>query len=92
MAGLVQYFNNAGAGKDGRHMPITNWFFWAWNDNTPGAARVLFVYADAGLSVARCASAWRGSVAGSMILLELVLLCCAVLASDHHLRCWELNV
>jgi hypothetical protein len=36
MAGLVQYFNNVGAGKDGRHTPITNWFFWAWNDNTPG--------------------------------------------------------
>jgi hypothetical protein len=38
MAGLVQYFNNVGAGKDGRHTPITNWFFWAWNDNTPGGA------------------------------------------------------
>jgi hypothetical protein len=36
MEGLVQYFNNAGAGNDGRHTPITNWFFWAWNDNTPG--------------------------------------------------------
>lgn len=38
MDGLVQYFNNAGAGNDGRHTPISNWFFWAWNDNTPGAA------------------------------------------------------
>lgn len=35
MDGLVQYFNNAGAGNDGRHTPISNWFFWAWNDNTP---------------------------------------------------------
>lgn len=32
---LVQYINGAGAAADGRHTPITNWFFWAWNDNTP---------------------------------------------------------
>lgn len=25
--GLVDYINNAGAGKDGRHTKITNWFF-----------------------------------------------------------------
>jgi hypothetical protein len=27
MEGLVAYINNAGEGKDGRHTPITNWFF-----------------------------------------------------------------
>eukprot|EP00775_Hariotina_reticulata_P013833 gene13833-13954_t len=35
MEGLVNYFNNAGAANDGRHTPITNWFYWCWNNNSP---------------------------------------------------------
>jgi aryl-phospho-beta-D-glucosidase BglC (GH1 family) len=35
MEGLVNYFNNAGTAKDGRHTSITNWFYWCWNNNSP---------------------------------------------------------
>jgi hypothetical protein len=30
MDGLVDYINNAGDAKDGRHTTITNWFFCKW--------------------------------------------------------------
>jgi hypothetical protein len=34
-AGLVQYINNAGPARDGRHDAISLWFYWCWNDNSP---------------------------------------------------------
>lgn len=34
MEGLVEYLNNAGLGRDGRHGAI-GWIVWAWNANTP---------------------------------------------------------
>jgi hypothetical protein len=37
--GLVDYINNAGAARDGRHEPINLWFFWCWNDNSPDTVR-----------------------------------------------------
>lgn len=34
MDGLVEYINNAGAARDGRHEPITLWFFWVRRRST----------------------------------------------------------
>jgi hypothetical protein len=28
MEGLIQYMNNEGAAKDGRHVKMNYWFFW----------------------------------------------------------------
>jgi hypothetical protein len=34
MADLATFFNNEGAAADGRHLPITSWFYWSWNSNS----------------------------------------------------------
>ncbi|MDP1880662.1 MAG: cellulase family glycosylhydrolase [Parachlamydiaceae bacterium] len=31
---LAKYFNNTGELADGKHQPITNWFYWSWNPNS----------------------------------------------------------
>jgi aryl-phospho-beta-D-glucosidase BglC (GH1 family) len=34
MNDIARYFNNQGALNDGKHMPITDWFYWSWNANS----------------------------------------------------------
>jgi len=34
MPDFQTYLTNTGAANDGRHTPITSFFFWSWNDNS----------------------------------------------------------
>ncbi|MBA2727273.1 MAG: cellulase family glycosylhydrolase [Parachlamydiaceae bacterium] len=31
---IAKYLNNSGAGADGKHRAIKNWFYWSWNANS----------------------------------------------------------
>lgn len=86
LEGLVQYINNAGDARDGRHTAITMWFFCEWSDPGgavwSGAMLVPGVAAAAGGGCACCGCWWKGMPA--QCVSGACALCNASAAGTHR--------